>query len=876
MTLRDAPPALWRRVATSLVPPERREELEGDLIERWSSRGQSTYVGAVCGFWLDVASVALQQRPLSLCNRESTEASRSFRHGVHQMLQDFRFAGRLARRRPAFSILVVATLALGIAATTTIFTICHRVLLQPLPYPAPERLVALEQPPFAFTARGMAVPRGLAALPVFSAVGMYAAGGLNLGDARAPARVRAAAVSSGLFDALGVRPAAGRYLDKSDDRDARRVAVLSYTLWRGTYAQDAGIVGRAIRLNSQSFEVVGVMPAGFTFPADCDVWIPVESDPQITGAAFAPAMLARLAPGVSIPQATTALRQFDESRTPPGVSRENLPSVVSLHTLLVKGPRPTLVFLAVVVGVLLAVACANVASLLLSTLRVRERELAVRTALGAGRLRLVRQLAAECGLLAMAGALIGFPIAALALRVTAASVPDLVAEVDLRPLDGTLVVICSGVSVISCVLFCLAPAVAAGRRHPAAVMREGAMRTHGVRQFSHALAASQVAGTLVVLAATTVALTTVARLARIDLGFNNPRAIVFQVTLPLARYADAGAVASLVEHLASRLESIGAARAVGATDYAPGSKQIGVARTLWRADDGHLEKTRPTRPSASWLMASPDYFRAMGIATRAGRTFTGEDRSGSPPVVVINESLARNLAGDPAAAVGLDVQLRGRGASDLTVVGVVGDVQLRGVAMPPSLQAYVPVTQGWSAGNVGIAIDPAADPNSTLEEARRALQEIDPELPPYDVIRISDLRARYLATERLVLELTGVFGGMTLALSAIGIFGVLAQIVVQRTREIGIRMALGADRARLRAAVIATALKVAGIGIVVGLAVVVIASDLLTGVTASIDKPSVLNLGLAGLLLLGVAVAAAWIPARRASDVDPVRALRAD
>lgn len=791
------------------------------------------------------------------------------------MMDDIRYAGRLIKRQPAFALLMVITLALGIGAASAVFTICDRVLLRPLPYPSPERIVALDKVSYAFSPRGMAIPRDLMELRELEAVGMYATGGLNLGDGAGAVRLRAAAATSGFFKALGVGAAMGRVFDPAEDRDAARVAVLSAETWRRHFEQDLAILGREIRLNSQSFRVIGVMPSGFTFPSEAGVWIPPGSDRQISGPAFGPSMLARIAPGVSIAQVTDAIARFMAGRRKvDALPREEWPLVRPLRDRLVGGARPTLVFLAGVVGLLLAATCANVAGLLLARLRVRGRELLVRSALGASRGRLVRQLLIECFVLTGPAAALGLLGSIATVRLFAASVPTFAPDVDLTTPDARFFVVGVAVSLVTAVVFAFGPALLASRKPASEILREGATPRRRARWLGQVLVVSQVAVALVLLAATSAALAVVVRLARIDLGFTNERAVVFELTLPNSRYGTAAAKVDFLDRLETRLRSSPLVVAAGTTDYVPGSTHMGIGVGLQLA--GH-EPPRGERLIASLLSATPDYFRTMGIPIRAGRSFLPTDRTGTAPVAIVSEAAARAL--EPGGnVVGQRLLLNfGRAPTEIEIVGVSASVRNRAVIGDAPRQIYRPVGQGVMGGSAGVAVDLAAGSDASgLAFARTVVHEIDPELPLYNVTRVKDLRARFLATERLTLAMTAIFGGLALALSAIGLFGVLSQLVAQRTREIGIRMALGANRGRLRASVVGTGLRLAGAGVVVGAAASALAWRGLTHVVPTLAAASWTSLGLDAIVLLAVAALAAWVPARRASSIDPMHALRTE
>jgi predicted permease len=853
--------------------PAHREELLGDLTELWHAslatrRGGRWRWGrhALSAIWWSRRQRAIGAAP----DGDPPPRGRWGR----QLMQDTRYFLRMAVRQPAFTLLTIGTLGLGIAAATAVFTICSRVLIQPLPYTDPDRIVVLDNVGFGFTARGMTVARFVADLPELAAVGLYAPGGLNLGDADMPLRVPAAAVSHGFFPALGAAAALGRTTSIDDDLAFAPVAVISAGAWRRLFDADPAAPGRQLRLNSQAFTVIGVMPDGFSFPAGTDVWIPVGADQQLTGAAFAPMLVARLRHGVSEAQTVEALARAEaaQGRSSPDDDR---PIVTPLKTELVGGTRPSLLFLTGLAGLLLAATSANVAGLLLARLRTRQRELLLRSALGASRGRLVRQVATECALLSAAGAAAGFGLAILIVRAFRASVPTFAPHVDLTRIDADMLAVGGGVTLAVALLFGAGPAAAVLRRPPAGVMREGASPSRGARWFGQTLVVVQIAAALVLLAGTGAALTAMVRLHRVPLGFDNARAIVFELTLPFSRYRNAAAVTALVEQIETALRRLPGVRAVGVTDYAPGSAQTGIGMRLLETHEPR--DAEESRPGASMLMATPGYFDAMGVRVIAGRRFTSADRAAAPRVAIVSEGAARSLTPDPAGAVGRRVQMRfGKPGESLEIVGVVADVRLRRQMTGTQTQIYLPVAQSFVRGSAGVVIDADGSEEQVIARARQVLTTIDPELPLYNVVRVADLRARFLATERVTLALGGAFGALALALAAIGLYGTLSQLVAQRRREIGIRLALGASRARLTGSVVWTSVRVAGLGCAAGVALTAGGAQMLAAAVPSFEAPGAGVMALDVLVLLAAAIAAAWLPARRAARVDPLVALRAE
>ena len=863
------PPRVARWLTSTLAPAEHRDELLGDLAELWHTH-LCARSGGRWTYWRHALSLvwwARRSQPTAAPDPGPR------RRRPARVTQDLRYTLRLARRQPLFTALAIATLALGIAAATAIFTICDRVLIQPLPYTDPDRIVVLDNVGFGFTKHGMAVGRLVAQSPALAGVGLYAPGGLNLGDADSPLRVSAAAVTHGFFAAMGAPPLLGRTTTAEEDRDAARVAVLSFDSWQRRFHGDRAIIGRSIRLNSQTFTIIGVMPRGFSFPGDSALWVPVGADHQLTGAALAPRVVARLAPGVTPRQAGEALDRAEAEARPQ--NRDDPALVTLLKEELVGGARPNLLLLASLVALLLAATSANVAGLLLSRLRVRQRELSLRAALGASRARLAGQMAVECSAMAVAGATLGLLLAIWMLQAFEAAVPTFAPHVRLSQPGLDVFAVALGVTAASTLLFGIAPTMAVLRRAPADLLRDGVSSTRRTRWFGQSLVVVQIALALILLAGTSATLAVLVRLSRIDLGFENRRAIVFELTLPFSRYPTQAAVADLIARLESTLRTIPGVSTVAMTDYAPGSTQTGIGMSIVDVR-GKVNEDTP-RQSAAVLMATPDYFRAMGIRLIAGRSFSDRDSSTAPRVAILGETAARALAGDPANAVGRRVQDRFRPQSaGLEIVGVVADVRLRKHMAGTQTQIYLPVSQSLLRGTAAVVLDATENPDAVVARARQLIGAIDPELPIYSAMRIADLRARFLATERVTVALTGAFGGLSLVLAAVGLYGLLSQLVSQRRREIGIRMALGADRQRLMRGVVGTSLGYAALGCLLGAAALGAGMKALTAAMPAFEMPALEALGVNVLVLLMASAGAAWQPARRASRVDPLMALRGD
>jgi predicted permease len=536
--------------------------------------------------------------------------------------------------------------------------------------------------------------------------------------------------------------------------------------------------------------------------------------------------------------------------------------------------------MAAVVALLLTATGASAAGLFLSQLRARERELIVRSALGAGRWRLIRQLVAECLLLTAGAAGVGLILAAGSLEVIASgleAVPGVAAaDADLSRVDGRFMAVGAAICTVAGLLFGVVPALTASRPHAARILRVGPGGSSRAGMFGNGLVVAQMAVALVLLTVTGAALTRFVRLVNVDLGFSNTRALTFDVTLPKERYSGRAGAVEFFARFHERLQTVPGVAHVGATNVGPrwtGTPVVGIRVRL--ADSDVNANQAPTPPQ---LAATPDYFAAMGIRLITGRTFTMEDSwPGAAPVVIVSESVATSLGVTAVAAVGRRVQLESdRNMAD--VIGVVRDVRLGSVSGFRFGQLYEPLSErrGWFDGRLSLAIDSTGDTVHLMEAARAVLADIDSDLTLYNVVQVQDLRAVYLPTERMTLAATGVFSTIALALCAVGLYGVLSQSVAQRTREVGIRIALGADLTRVRRSVVATGFRFAVSGGIIGSAGAYLGFKAGAAVLPRLDAPSFAMMACNSLVLLAVAAVAAWVPARRAAAVDPIQALRVE
>ncbi|HUG54715.1 MAG TPA: ABC transporter permease [Vicinamibacteria bacterium] len=788
--------------------------------------------------------------------------------------QDLRYALRQLGRARGFTAVAVATLALGIGANTAMFSLVRGVLLRPLPYPHSERLLTA----------GVSLPdyedlRGAAT--VFDETAAWASNLYQLGGEDGGEQVRGAVVSERFFPMLG-GAARGRALFPGDARD--KVVVLAHGLWSRRFAADPAVVGRAVRLSGESYTVVGVMGPEFQFPSgEFDLWVPLEG---VMAAAPAQVQnrslrifraLARLAPGVTRAQAQGQVDGIAArlAREHPATNEGIGITFTPIHEALVGGVRTALLVLMGVVALVLLIASANVANLLLARAKSREREIAVRTALGAGRGRLVAQLLTESLLLAAAGSAAGVLLARWLLDVLPVVAGDVVPRMTSVRIDSGVLAFTAAVTVATGLLFGLAPAWQASRTDAAHGLREGGRGSAGraARRLRAGLTAAEVALALVVLVGAGLLVQSLARLMRVDTGFVADNLLTFHVQMaagpasrPPARRAE------LATQLMERLSRIPGVTAVGGGSGLP---PVTAQRGTGFVAEGVAESSASSRRSY-FLAVTPGYFRALGTPVREGRSFGEKDGAGAPEVVVLNRSLARRLYG-AESALGRRLRLvnPGEGEGWRTVVGVVDDVRYSGLDDPGEAAIYTPFAQTpfpWTY----VMVRTQGPPTAVARAVSEVVASVDPALEAAGIKPMSELVAGAVARPRFNVRLLSLFAALALVLAAVGIYGVLSYSVVQRRREIGIRMALGAQRGDVLRLVAGEGLRLAGVGVLAGLLGAVAATRVMASLLFEVRATDAATYASAAGFLLVVALAASAVPAWRATRVAPVSALRAE
>jgi putative ABC transport system permease protein len=806
---------------------------------------------------------------------------------VETTLQDVRYALRSIVRYRAFSLVAIATLAIGIGAGTSVFGIASAVLLRPLPYRDPEQLVRVfETNPLKGWTRNIASPANyadwkkqntvftdIAAYEQFSSNGSGASDVFLTGVGE-PQGLKALGVTGNLLSVLGAAPLMGRtFTDDETFEGKARVVVISFGLWQSAFGGDPAIIGRAITLSGRRYDVVGVMPRGFFFPGrDVQLWLPVAYQPSIFVNSRRPhwlGVIARRGPGVSLAQAQEAMtsiargleRQYPDTNTQMGVRLENF------HDSLAFEPRPALLMLSGAVGVLFLIVCANIANLQLGRAVTRARELSIRRALGAGRGRLVRQLLTESIVISAAGGVLGFALAvganAILARVLAASLP-LFADVRV---DRSVVLCAAALSLIAPLVFGVLPALASsgpdgpGDRGGTASRSTGALRS--------LLVAAEVALSIVLVVGSMLLVRSLLRLQDVDPGFNPDRVVTFTLTLPSARYPDSKARLLAFTDIERRLREQPGVQSVGA------SSTIALRGYTWTGD-GTVEGRAPTdyERELRHQSVTPDYFKTMGIRLLEGRWFDDRDRVDQPQVVIVNDALAKKYFRG-AGAVGKRITF-GRpqdNAPWITIVGVVADEKQDGMDKPAQPAAYRSISQQMQ-NPLTFVMRTSIQADGAIALARTQVGAVDRDLALTDVTTLQAVVDGSMGDHRFRTTLLSVFAGIALFLAALGIYGVLSYFVSQRSRELGIRLALGAKRSALFGLVIGQGIRPVAAGAAIGLTVAVgltsVMQSLLYGVQALDPLTYVIALALLGT----IAVTACAAPALRATRVDPLVALR--
>ena len=811
--------------------------------------------------------------------------------------QDITGALRGLIKSPGFAAASLITLALGIGATSAIFSVVKAVLITPLPYAEPEQRVQIFARWISFDKTWLSNQeivdfRNLA--KTITAVAGWTSGQQNLTGDGEPIRIGVGFVTANTFDVLGARPLYGRVISEAEDApNGAQVAVLGYPLWQARYGGDPSVIGKTLMINDVPVEVIGVMPEGFRLPTDftddaaepTQMWRPIQWDmANLIRGNHGFYAVAVLAPGQSAATVTAELhaiatRLTEQGQYPPQMKFTAF--AVPLDEEIRGGVRPAMWLLMGAVGFLLLIACANVANLLLVRGDARLREMAVRTAIGAAPDRLVRQLLTESIVLALLGAVLGLVLASVGLRILMTVDPTSLPPLAPVRLDWTVVTFTLVLGVATTILFGLAPALRTLRVNLVESLREGGQHTVGGhrQRLRSLLVVAEVSLAVVLVIGAGLMIRSLSALGRVDLGFNPDSVLTLRVSVPAARYDTPEKVVDFYRLLNERVRGLPGVQSAGLMRVLPLATTIGDSGL----DVEGFEEPPGTNAKGDWQIATDGSFEAMGARLMRGRWFTPADTSDSQPVAVINETLARTYWKDPEQAVGGRIRLGSNPKRPwFTVIGMVADERHNGVTGVVKEKFFIPHSQ-WHVGTQGslirggfLVVRTAGDPMLIAGSVRNVIRTMDPTIPVANIRPMTEVVTTALATPRLTGFLMGTFAAIALTLAAVGIYGVLSYLVARRTHEIGIRLAVGADRMQVLVLVLKQGLTLAGGGIVIGVVAALLLTRLMQSLLYQVGPGDPWTFVTVALALIVVSLLAAALPAFRATRVSPLIALRTE
>lgn len=812
---------------------------------------------------------------------------------METLLKDLRYGLRSLLKQPGFTVIAVVTLALGIGANTAMFSVINAVLLRPLPYHEPQRLVTIwEESP----------ERGLYQMPVsfanlrdwvdqnhtFDQISAYTFTNLNLIGAGEPARLDTVRVSSNLFSLIGAAPQLGRtFLPEEDREGANKVVILGHALWKNRFGSDPAIVDRSLTLDNQSYTVVGVMSPGFQFPVGfgymgkvlsdpIDLYVPIAATSnELQRGNYSFFALGRLKSGVTIDQARADMttiesrlaEQYPDGNTGIGIS------LVPTQEQTVKEIRPALLVLLGAVAFLLLIACANIANLLLVRAASRQKEMAIRSALGASRLRVLRLLLTESLVLSLAGGVVGLLLAVWGTKALMALAPDNIPRLNEVGVDARVFGFAVAVSLVTGIAFGLVPALQAAKPDLNEALKEGlrgsmestiGKRTRGV------LVAGEVALSLILLIGAGLMIKSFLRLQQMNLGFNPENVLAVHLELPDSKYAEDRQQAAFFQEALARLESVPGVESVGATTGLP--LTLSIAGSDFRIE-GRPEPEAGKEMIIETRSVSPGYFGTLGIPLLKGRDFSDRDKSDSPAAAIINADLAR-IYFPNEDAIGRRISFDDR-QSWMSIVGIVGDVKQMGLDSNAKPEVYFPYLQ-VAAPSMRLVVRTVSNPLHAVAAVKNQIQTIDKDLPIDDAKSMQQLLAESTSGRRFNMLLLTLFAVVAVILAVVGIYGVMSYTVTQRTHEIGIRVALGAQPSDVFRIVIGQGMLLAMIGVAFGLVGAFALTRLMTTMLFGVEPTDPLTFICLSVLLIGVGLVACYLPGRRATKVDPLVALRAE
>jgi putative ABC transport system permease protein len=855
--------------------------LLGDLFEEFHEHRSALR------FVHDAMSIVLHNSVRSFSGQRQPRAQRKG-GSMESLAFDVKFAIRSLRKRPGLAVVVLAMLALGIGASTAIFSVVEGILIRPLPFREPDRLVALNELDGA-DRMSFAWPNFVdarARAQSFESLACHQPGAFNVMGVGPARRVNGRLVCASFFDVLGVRMQAGRDFTQADDvAGATPVAIVSDRFWRQELGADPQIVGRALRTAATTFTIVGVLPEWFRFPRPEDLYVPIGagitpgSGMLDRGNHFGLNGLGRLEPGTSVSQADAEMKLIAEDlkRAYPNTNARSSMQVVPLKDRMVDQVRGTLQTLMGAVGFLLLLACVNVANLFVARGAARQHELAIRTALGGSRLRVVRQLLVETMLLALGGALLGVVVAYWLLELLIGMAPEGIPRIEDVGLNGTSLIFALGAALLCGLAFGAFPALqASSASSTQSLTRSSATLTPAPRRTRRALMIVEVALALVLLTGCGLMARTMLRLTAVDPGFDPKQLLTARIVL-------AGKAGDTPERrIAFHEQLLDAVKRLPGVTSAALTLSLPIEGSNWGSVFIVRDKPVPPRaelPASAFVPVSANYFETMGISLRSGRSFTAADTRESRRVTIVNETFARRMwPGENP--LGKFVKQGWPETPEETapwkeVVGVAADVKLEGVDQDTPMQAFLPLTQEPSRG-VALVARTSVPPESLSKPVETVVQSLEKDLPVTRVVSMENLMRTSIARQMLSTVILAVFAGVAILLAGVGLYGVISHSVTERTREIGVRLALGCERGRVVRLFVLQGLAIAALGTIVGLAGAYYLSQWLVTMLFQVQPTDPATYVAVMILLLAVAAAACYFPARRASRVDPLIALRTD
>jgi len=816
--------------------------------------------------------------------------------------RDLRLAARSLRRQPALSLLVALTLAFGIGATTALFAVVRGVLLEPLPYHDQARIAVLWTSWTGFERTWLSFDEYEAwksQVPAIASVGLYSDGAVNLTDGDESQRVRASSVDIGVFGTLGVAPAIGRGFTADEDApNGPRAAILSFETWQRRYGGDPSIVGRSVQVNGEAVPVVGVMPDGFRLPLDYGaagasaIYFPLAANAESSDAVPGPSFqrgggshsfyaVARLAPGATVADANIQVARVVAALVADGTLRRDFRLFAIPVEEQVTGPVSGAILLLFGATILvLLIACANVAGLLLVRGERRRRELAVRVALGSSRGRLARLLLAESALLAIVGAAGGTLLAWGGVVLVRRLAPPSLPRIDEVTVDPRLLFVALVAATVSALLVGLLPALQATRVAPGEALKDGgrgATAGGGRLRWRQALVSAEVALAVLLVVGAGLMVRSVRHLLAIDPGFSTRGVLALQLSTPSAWYGDAPQVAAFWERLHAAVGGIPGVQAVGAVRLLPLASEIGD----WGLQvEGYVPPPQAHTP-AEWQVVTPGYFETMGVRLVTGRVLDARDGRDAPLAMVVNRRFAElYLAG--RAPLGVRVRIGNRpDRPQYTIVGVVDDVRHNALTRELKPQFYAPLAQfAVSPGNtmrtMHLVVRTNGDPRALAGPVRRVIADVDPRLPVSDVRTLDDVVRAAIAAPRFAMTMLGMFGTLALLLAALGVYGIVSQVVALRAHEFGVRSALGARPSQLVGLSLRSGMRQVAVGIIAGVAAALAATRLMAGLLSDVAPTDPLTFVAVVAITAAVALLASVLPARRAARAEPSAVLRSD